>query len=273
MIDKSILLHYVQCITGENGIKHGADYFFHSPLHDDKTPSFKVNIARNKFHDFGNDAHGDVIDLVKQLHQCNYTDACIILNREHYHSYEHMDRLDSNTLGKEKIIVGDVNSVNLIDYAMSRGVSSSVLRLYCREIRLGKYYYIGFPSVNGGWELRNIAFKGCIGDKNYTFIQHSQSRNADLIIFEGFFDFLSFESYSHITHDVIVLNSTANVNKILTIIADYATIHCYCDNDHAGREATAVISCHHNHVIDHAPNYAQFNDVNDYLTHIHANVR
>ena len=41
--------------------------------------------------------------------------------------------------------------------------------------------------------------------------------------------------------DYIILNSTTNVDKALYTLADYEHIHCFLDNDEAGRKATQAI--------------------------------
>lgn len=143
-------------------------------------------------------------------------------------------------------------------------MSDSVLRQYCKEIHQGNYYYIGFPSSLGGWELRNVAYKGCIGKKSYSHIKMGSDR---VVIFEGFFDFLSFRSNSdsNSVYDAIILNTTAMVNAITPLLAQYKYVHTYLDNDQSGRDATAKLMLVRSDLKNHSPHFAQFNDVNEFI--------
>ena len=79
-MDKAILLDYVRTITGECGQRHGADIYFHSPLHADNTPSFVVHPS-NKWHDFAINTSGDVIDLCQRINNCDYKQALFFLSQ------------------------------------------------------------------------------------------------------------------------------------------------------------------------------------------------
>ena len=54
---------------------HGIHYWYCSPLRNERTPSFKVNIERNQWYDFGTGEHGDIIDLVCALFRCSISEA------------------------------------------------------------------------------------------------------------------------------------------------------------------------------------------------------
>lgn len=45
------------------------------PFHEDRHPSFKVDLDRQTFHCFGCSAHGDVIDFIRNLHNLTFKDA------------------------------------------------------------------------------------------------------------------------------------------------------------------------------------------------------
>ncbi len=50
----------------------GRDLWARCPFHQDKTPSFKVNMQLQKFYCFSCHRHGDVIDLMMILHGTNF---------------------------------------------------------------------------------------------------------------------------------------------------------------------------------------------------------
>ena len=45
------------------------------PVHDEHTPSFTIYTQENRAHCFGCGWHGDVIDLIQEVHQCDFKDA------------------------------------------------------------------------------------------------------------------------------------------------------------------------------------------------------
>jgi phage/plasmid primase-like uncharacterized protein len=56
--------------------KKGTSYFGLCPFHDEKTPSFHVNPARQFYHCFGCGASGDAIDFVRDFHRLDFKAAC-----------------------------------------------------------------------------------------------------------------------------------------------------------------------------------------------------
>ena len=46
------------------------------PVHKEKTPSFSVDVKKNKFRCFGCGIGGDAIDFIKETKGLNYSEAC-----------------------------------------------------------------------------------------------------------------------------------------------------------------------------------------------------
>jgi len=59
--------------------KHGSLYQGLCPFHSEKTPSFKVNPQRQRYHCFGCGARGDVIDFIMRVESISFRDAVIKL--------------------------------------------------------------------------------------------------------------------------------------------------------------------------------------------------
>ncbi|MCS6884858.1 MAG: DNA primase [Acidobacteriota bacterium] len=55
--------------------KRGQNYVAKCPFHDERTPSFNVNPAKQIFHCFGCGAGGDVFSFVMQAENCSFTEA------------------------------------------------------------------------------------------------------------------------------------------------------------------------------------------------------
>ena len=74
-----------------------------------------------------------------------------------------------------------------LEYLQSRGIPLSLDRRWCKEIHVGRYFYIGFQSIAGGYELRNKLDERSFGPKNISVLGNGNT----VIMFEGFIDFLS----------------------------------------------------------------------------------
>ena len=168
----------------------------------------------------------------------------------------------------------------LLSYLRSRYISENIGRLYCKEIhyelRKRHYFAIAFENKTGGYEVRNPYYKGCIKGKDISVIRY----NKDIIqnhvcVFEGFMDFLSYQELHrkgdyHVCidspTDFLVMNSVSNLKKCLVELERYAAIHCYLDNDLAGRKTVETIAgLYGEKVIDHSESYYNYKDLNDYL--------
>lgn len=65
---------------GIEGLKRrGRDFWAPCPFHADKTPSFKVSPERQRWHCFGENEGGDVIDFIMKRHGVGFKDALSIL--------------------------------------------------------------------------------------------------------------------------------------------------------------------------------------------------
>jgi hypothetical protein len=106
-------------------------------------------------------------------------------------------------------------------------------------------------------------------------IQSSSSEN--LIVFEGFIDFLSYCTLQQISdrtisqvpfsenNNSLILNSLAFIERNQKIIADHKRIHVFLDRDTAGQKATRRLVQASRKYIDQSVCYAKFKDLNDLL--------
>jgi DNA primase len=62
----------------------GNDHWYHSPLREERTPSFKVNSRLNVWFDHGTGEGGTIIDLAVKIHQCTYQEATEKLTNGNY---------------------------------------------------------------------------------------------------------------------------------------------------------------------------------------------
>ena len=60
--------------------QRGKYYWLNCPLHEDNTPSFKIDTDRQNFYCFGCGKHGSVIDFIMALHGLTFREALRYLN-------------------------------------------------------------------------------------------------------------------------------------------------------------------------------------------------
>lgn len=258
--------------------------WYHAPYREDRTPSFKVNKKRNIWYDFGIGQSGDIIDL-----------GCLIYRTKDISQVLRMIAAANpvirpkvrktvppcNSRGECKtfrdIHVGPLVSRALRSYLASRGIDMTVAETRCREIRYttnGKEYYaLAFPNEAGGYEMRNPYFKGCMSPKSITIIRNKDEVDA-CCLFEGFMDYLSFETgirngkvpIPTDRYECVVLNSVSTLSRAVPRLKKYKKIYCYMDNDDAGRKVVDFLREMNNWTImDMMEQYPMYKDVNDLL--------
>ena len=174
-----------------------------------------------------------------------------------------------NESGFKDVEIRPLQSVALLDYLESRGISRSVAVRTCREAWYtagGKRYFaVAFRNRSGGYELRNGFFKGSISPKDVSLVL---SGSPVCNVYEGFIDYLSaLELGIGTGEDHIILNSVANIGRAIPVLNGYAEILCWLDNDGAGRRTLeAVRKEYGGKVHDRSGLYQGHKDLNDYLS-------
>jgi DNA primase len=256
----------------KNGINpdynQGVNYWYKSPLRDEKNPSFKVNSFKNLWFDFGIGDGGDIIKLTSLLFKVDSSNALKILSNNNYSTHQKvLNSEDSKVLITN---VKEISSIQLINYLESRKLKLQLAKEYCKEVSFKlndkNFYAIGFQNESKGYELRCKYFKGSCSPKDVTLIKN----NADkLLLFEGFIDFLSWFSCKQFftgNHDYLILNTLSFLNKSKALIKEYNEVLLFLDNDEAGNKATAeLIGAGLSKCIDMSKWYSEFKDLNDSL--------
>lgn len=242
-----------------------AELVYLSPLREEKTPSFYVNPVKNIWYDHGEGVGGDTLAFVQMYLKSRNEESTIpdalrwlknmagsipeneILNSssEKEHSQE-----DSVLFLKT---ARTIKNVGLIHYLEKRGIPLSLAKQYLKELHIGNrktdssFYALGFPNENGGFEVRNSLFKGCLNSKNISFIRGRTPKPDSIHLFEGFMDYLSAVTQLNgkkLKGDVIVLNSLSCLKLVLPYIKGYGykIAYTWMDNDVAGKKATQLLN-------------------------------
>jgi len=265
---KTILLSEILTRLGYEPQKQTPrDAWYYSPLRDEKTPSFHVDILKNVWYDFGHingqGAGGNTVDfscayLEARGLPCSVSEALKWLDGLNFSLPIHsliFDEPRGQKKQEPKIAleyVCELKSAHLISYLKSRAIpyllaKKVVKEAHVKNLDTGRIYpMIALRNEEGGYELRNEFFKGSIAPKEITFIRNPKGVATELHIFEGMMDYLSACYYQeqHEFHaDVVILNSITNTAKALAYIKGYhyQKIYTWLDNDAAGISTTKTI--------------------------------
>ena len=249
----------------------GNALWYSAPYRMEQRPSFKVDINRNVWFDFGIGKGGDIFDLAGEfIGSKDFLLRAAFIARNGAYPLpiiEHPQRNEEKEPVFNDIWVRPLQDTRLLGYLEERGINAHVAIPNCEEVRYrvrGKRYYaIGFRNDAGGLELRNRIFKGCIPPKDISLKRNGSDVCA---VFEGFMDCLSAMQIGTIASDWLVLNSVSNVEKAVKVLQGYERIECYLDNDDAGRRTLEKLRANFGEkVIDRSSLYADHKDLNEFL--------
>lgn len=260
------------------------DYWYLSPLRNEKTPSFKVNKKLNVWFDFGEGKGGNLIDFAIQYFKCSVSEVLTRLSQKNIYNFSFhppfADEKKDVSNGKIQIVnERPITSKHLVDYLHKRCIPLSIAEQFCKEIEFSLYskkqLAIGFKNDAGGYELRSENFKGSSSPKDITTV----SNNADHIsVFEGFFNFLSWQfllsennkaqltELTKIQNDFLILNSLSFFEKIHQQMKKYIAVNLFLDRDSSGIKAARKAILSDSLYKDQSILYKGFKDLNDKLT-------
>lgn len=249
------------------------DYWYCSPLREEKTPSFKVNQKLNVWFDHGLGKGGNLIDFGILYYGCSVSEFLQKLDTNF--SFQQPSLIPSNksTTTENKIkILGDfpLTSLSLLRYLEQRKIPFEIANQFCREVRYElndkTYLGIGFKNDSGGYEIRNPYFKTSSSPKDITTINNGSEEAS---IFEGFIDFLSFQATTKNQpekgQDFVVLNSVSLFERARPFMENHNQINLYLDRDVSGLNCTQRALSMSTKYKDESTLYKNHKDFNDWI--------
>lgn len=271
---------YLKSVGFEPSRQSGNRLFYHSPFNaQDKTPSFVVRPKQNDFKCYSSERYGDIIQFVMQFKNVDFIEAVKQLHEfePNQNLFFFVCKINTEEISEDEPIkilkVKQLENKALINYVASRNVNIEIAKRYLTEIYYELYdkrfFALGFKNDLEGYELRNKFWKGGTSPKTITTVIGTKS--DALLLFEGFFDFLSYltitKQHTPEYNSIISNSITSNLNRIYECLPSYSKIFCVLDNDRKGREKQAELERYFRniHFIDCSHRYDGFKDLNEYL--------
>lgn len=255
------------------------NHWYLSPLHDEKTASFKVNRKMNRWYDFALGTGGNLIDFGILYHKCSVSDFLKTLDGPAQKIAQHKTIKDLSAEkeeeGKIKVLsVKPIISLPLIKYLRQRRIPVNIADQYLKEVNYElkdkKYYALGFKNDEGGYELRNQYVKAASSPKSSTFIDNGAT---NLAVFEGFFNFLSYRTIHQRLNtpdsNFLILNSTSFFEKNLPRMQAHSSVKLFLDNDSTGQKFTDIakkMDCQK--FSDERKLYQHYKDLNEWMANM-----
>ena len=245
--------------------------FYFALDREEKIPSFSVDFVKNKAFDFGTGKSYDVISIVQQMNRCSVSDALKYLEKFDFSVQNNTQIEEAVQIKNYQIIkVNEIQHPALIQYLKSRKVCEQKDLVKEIEYMLNgkKYFGIGFFNNSGGVEIRSKYSKICLGKKDVTLIKNDLTISNEIVIFEGFFDYLTYkniEKTESSISDCLILNSTAMLFKVDKELREYFKTSLFLDNDDNGIITKEKKKKKYKNIEDCSLLYKDFKDLNEWF--------
>lgn len=265
-------------ILGKPVRRGGKSFMYRCPWRQDRHPSLAVSENGKGWKDWATGESGGIIELIaKIIDSENFGDICRWAASFFLSPVKNLPKEfdEGKKKVKDEYSLLPLTSASLFTYLDSRGIPRDVASQFLQEIHWpnptnpDRYLFgLGYPTDSGGVAMRNLRFKRFFGAGGIT--THFLSETRSTVVFEGFFDMLSWVTLTEKRQksNFIVLNSVANVAMAIVRIHEgfpSKTIYLALDNDKAGDLATQQLLAAFPAAQDVRPAYRDFKDLNEYL--------
>ena len=256
--------------------RSGNELWYLAPYRGERTSSFRVNVAKQLWYDFGLGKGGDIFTLAGEflqsddfMKQAKFIAEAANMTVAGWEKPVYLSKPTESVF--EDVEVAPLLRSLLTEYLEERGIPYAIASRHCCRLNYGvrgkRYFAVGFPNMAGGYEVRSRYFKGCIPPKSVSLVKANDIPADECLVFEGFMDFLSAAALGIGGNgDSLVLNSVANVGKAVKHLDGYGRIDCFLDRDDAGRRTLEALKGHYGgRVCDRSAFYDGCKDLNEYL--------
>ena len=255
--------------------RSGNELWYIAPYRGERTPSFRVNVAKQLWYDFGLGKGGDIFTLAGEflqsddfMKQAKFIAEAANMTVAGWEKPVYLSKPTESVF--EDVEVAPLLRSLLTEYLEERGIPIGVASRHCcrlnYSVRGKRYFAVGFLNMAGGYEVRSRYFKGCIPPKDVSLARTKEIPADECLVFEGFMDFLSWRKlHPEGQADSIMLNSLTLLPKLIPTLHPYATVESFLDMDEAGDRATKQLFDAGLPVKDMRACYAPYKDINESL--------
>lgn len=278
MFQKEIYNYPIEKVLETLGARKGPgkDMWF-SPFREETRASLHVDREKNLWNDFGLGQGGSIIQLVMLTKRCSCKDAEAFVASLAPYTYK---QSEPSAPKSEIKAVREIRQEYLTNYLQKRKIPLELARMYCKEVIVRNpqkgmnFTLLGFPNNMGGYALNapsgfKSTTKAAITTINTEGKMSVTPSAKSVAVFEGFFDFLSWQvmqSSKTPSCDVVVLNSVNNLQKASAYIGAHDKIMGFLDNDAAGQKCQSALErMFAGKVTDMSDLYGKYNDLNEML--------
>ena len=278
MFQKEIYNYPIEKVLEALGARKGpgTDMWF-SPFREETRASLHVDREKNLWNDFGLGQGGSIIQLVMLTKRCSCKDAEAFVASLAPYTYK---QSEPSAPKSEIKAVREIRQEYLTNYLQKRKIPLELARMYCKEVIVRNpqkgmnFTLLGFPNNMGGYALNapsgfKSTTKAAITTINTEGKMSVTPSAKSVAVFEGFFDFLSWQvmqSSKTPSCDVVVLNSVNNLQKASAYIGAHDKIMGFLDNDAAGQKCQSALErMFAGKVTDMSDLYGKYNDLNEML--------
>ncbi|WP_139423197.1 toprim domain-containing protein [Chryseobacterium mulctrae] len=241
----------------------------------EKVPSLAVDFMKNTAFDFGTGKSYDVISIVQIINRCSVSEALKYFSRFDFSLLNSEEKIGSIVQKHYEIIKTiDIKHSALIQYLQLRKVyeQQDLVTEIHYKMNNKKFFGIGFKNNSGGFEIRSKYSKLCLGKKDVTLVKNDLNSGKEIILFEGFFDYLTYRAINILndeTADYLILNSTAMFFKVENELFGYNKIFLFLDNDDNGKTIKQMVQKKYKNVEDCSILYSDYKDMNEWYCKQH----
>ena len=183
--------------------RSGNELWYLAPYRGERTPSFRVNVAKQLWYDFGLGKGGDIFTLAGEflqsddfMAQARFIAEAANMTVAGWEKPAYLPKPTEPVF--EDVEVAPLLRSPLTEYLSERGIPYAIASRHCCRLNYGvrgkRYFAVGFPNMAGGYEVRSRFFKGCIPPKDVSLVRAKEIPAGECLVFEGFMDFLSAET-------------------------------------------------------------------------------
>ena len=254
-------------------------FLYRCSWREDNHPSLNVTPNGKVWHDLATGAKGGIIELVMAcLNTGDLSRVCAEFDSSSSFSlssrvFDCEKKEEVETTAFYSFSLVPLQSRGLYAYLTKRRINTNIARQFLQEAHYsflpkndGKFLYaLAYPNDKGGCELRSEYYKGGTSPKGIS--THLGKENVPTVVFEGFFDMLSFATLcGEVRHNYIVLNSIVNAPAAIEVLRSISgKVYLCLDNDEGGEKSTRQMLEALPSAVDIRNRFAPAKDVNEYL--------